>query len=112
MKAESPQTRSIAIGSEALVTGFSLIGFESMADPDLDEVRDFIDQLSQNHERAFLVVERYLAKELEDVFRPLQQEGGDILMVEVPAIHEPEKLDSWLSSRIAQKFRSSLVEGI
>jgi vacuolar-type H+-ATPase subunit F/Vma7 len=112
MNADSPQTRSIAIGSEALVTGFSLIGFESMADPDPEEVRDFIDQLTQNHGRAFLVVERYLAKELEDILRPLQQEGGDILMVEVPAIHEPDQLDSWLSSRIAQKFKVSLVEGI
>ena len=99
----------IAIGSMAVVTGFSLIGFESMADPEPDEVRQLVEQLDQGHQRAFLAVEQYLAEELKDVLRPLQKEGGEILIVEVPAIHEPARLDTWLSSRIEQKYRASLT---
>ena len=112
MADELQHTRMIAIGSMAVVTGFSLIGFESIADPEPDEVRQLLEQLDQTHERAFLFIEQYLASQLEDVIHPLQQEGGDILIFEVPAIHEPDKLSSWLSTRIAQKFRATLTEGM
>ena len=101
----------IAIGSLAVVTGFSLIGFESVADPEPEEVGELVEQLEQTHQRAFLVIEQYLAHKLKKLIHPLQQEGGDILVMEVPAIHEPEKLSTWLSSRIENKYMSSLMNG-
>ena len=82
-----------------------------MADPEIDEVMELIEQIEQAHQRAFLVIEQYLAHKLKKLIHPLQQEGGDILVMEVPAINEPEKLTSWLSSRIEKKYRSSLVGG-
>jgi vacuolar-type H+-ATPase subunit F/Vma7 len=111
MTADSPHTRMIAIGSEAVVTGFSMIGFESVADPEPDEVRELVEQLEHTHQRAFLIIEQYMAQKLKKLLHPLQQEGGDILIMEVPAINEPEKLTSWLSSRIEKKYKSSLVGG-
>ena len=111
MTAEAIQTRMIAVGSLAVVTGFSLIGFESIADPEPDEVIELVEQLEQAQQRAFLVIEQSLADKLKKLLRPLQQEGGDILVMEVPAINEPENLSTWLSSRIDKKYRSSLVNG-
>ena len=111
MSEDSLQTRMIAIGSQAIVTGFSLIGFESIADPEPDEVRELVEHLEQTHQRAFLVIEQYLAHQLKKLIHPLQQEGGDILVMEVPAIHEPEKLSTWLSSRIEKKYMSSMMNG-
>ena len=109
MDQETTHTRSIAIGSQALVRGFQLIGFEAFDDPDDQAVRDLVEELQKQQQRAFLVVEQYIANKLRDVFSPIQQEGGDILMVEVPSIHEPGKLDSFLSTRIAEKLGSHVL---
>jgi len=109
MTQDSSHTRMIAIGSLALVRGFRLIGFEALADPDRKNISVLIDDLQRHQQRAFLVVEQHLANELRDIFRPIQQEGGDILMVELPAIHEPEKLDSYLSSKIEERLGSQVL---
>jgi vacuolar-type H+-ATPase subunit F/Vma7 len=94
----------IALGSLALIRGFRLIGFEGIPNPDHEMVRRLIETMKSEQQRAFLVVEQYLADELRDVFIPIQEEGGDILMVELPSIHEPGNLDSYLSTKIETKF--------
>jgi len=109
MTQDPSHTRMIALGSLALVRGFRLIGFEALADPDEQDVRNLIDELQKHQQRAFLVVEQYLANKLRDIFCPIQQEGGDILMVELPSIHEPEKLDSYLSTKIIDKLGSQVM---
>ena len=98
----------IVIGSHALTRGFRLIGFDAMVNPESDEVRKRINDMVTHQQRAFLVVEQYIANKLRDVFRPIQQEGGDILMVELPSIHEPDRLESFLSGRIEQHFGSAM----
>jgi len=100
----------IAMGSLALVRGFRLIGFETMADPDTKDVRQLIEQLQLNQQRAFLVVEQYLADKTRQILKPVQQEGGDILMVELPSIHEPDKLNSQLTEKIRQKLGPLVLE--
>ena len=107
MAQDNNTTRMIALGSLALVRGFRLIGFEGFSHPDHQQVRQLIRQLTTEQQRAFLVVEQYLADELRDVFTPLQQEGGEIVMMELPSIHEPENLNSFLSSKIEAKFVTS-----
>ena len=109
MTQDNNTTRMIALGSLALVRGFRLIGFEGVANPDHEEVRHLINQLVTQQQRAFLVVEQKLADKLRDVFCPIQQEGGEILMVELPSIHEPGNLDSFLSSKIESKFVTPTV---
>ena len=101
-------TRMIVIGSHALTRGFRLIGFDAMINPDSEEVRQRINDLVKQQQRAFLIVEQYIANKLRDVFSPIQQEGGDILMVELPSIHEPDRLESFLSERIEQHFGSAM----
>ena len=101
-------TQMIVIGSHALTRGFRLIGFDAMVNPDSEEVHKRINDLMKQQQRAFLVVEQYIANKLRDVFSPIQQEGGDILMVELPSIHEPDRLESFLSERIEQHFGSTM----
>ena len=104
MAQENNTTRMVALGSPALVRGFRLIGFEGFAHPDHEQVRQLIKQLVTEQQRAFLVIEQYLADELRDVFTPLQQEGGEIVLKELPSIHEPDNLHSYLSTKIEAKF--------
>jgi vacuolar-type H+-ATPase subunit F/Vma7 len=94
----------IALGSMVLVRGFRLIGFEALENPSHQEVSALIKELQIHQQRAFLAVEQSLADDMRDLFSPIQQEGGDILMVELPSIHEPEKLDSYLAEGIMQKL--------
>ena len=109
MSQDIQPTRMIALGSLALIRGFRLIGFEGFPHPDHETVRKLVAQLVMEQQRAFLVVEQYLANELRDVFLPIQQEGGEILMVELPSIHEPGNLDSYLSMQIDNKFATSAM---
>jgi len=104
MAEDNNTTRMIALGSAALVRGFKLIGFEGLSNPDHDEVRHLINQLVTQQQRAFLVIEQKLADQLRDVLCPIQQEGGEILMMELPSIHEPDNLHSYLSEKIEAKF--------
>ena len=83
MTQDTNTTRMIALGSLSLVRGFKLIGFEGLSNPDHEEVRHLINQLVSQQERAFLVIEQKLADELRDVLCPIQQEGGEILVMEL-----------------------------
>ena len=104
MTQDTSSTRMIALGSLVLARGFRLIGFEALENPNHEEVSALIKELQVHQQRAFMVVEQSLADDMQDIFRPIQQEGGDILVVELPSIHEPEKLDSYLAARIVQKL--------
>jgi len=104
MAQDTSSTRMIALGSPALARGFRLIGFEALENPNHQEASTLIKELQVRQQRAFMVVEQSLADDMRDLFAPIQQEGGDILMVELPSIHEPEKLDSYLAEGIVQKL--------
>lgn len=104
MTQDSSSTRMIVLGSPVLARGFRLIGFEALENPNHQEVSALLKELQVHQQRAFMVVEQSIADDMRDLFCPIQQEGGDILMVEIPSIHEPEKLDSYLAAGIVQKL--------
>jgi len=94
----------LALGSAELMKGFALIGFETIADADINDLRKTIDRLTRKKQRALLIVEHYLAKEGHKLLQPIFAEGGGIVVVEVPPITSPEDLVSVVSEKVKNRL--------
>ena len=110
VEGEGTVSRTIALGSAGLVRGFRLIGFETLADPSVEELTTLIEQLLRSKTRAFLIVERYLAQQAMEILNMVRSEGGGIVVVEVPPIHQPESLDSHISDKVKAMLGQGALE--
>jgi vacuolar-type H+-ATPase subunit F/Vma7 len=86
-----PPTRTIALGSAALTDGFRLIGIETVPDATPATLEDLLAQLVRNNERALLFVEDPLARSNGPWLRRVREEGGAIVITEVPSLHAPQE---------------------
>lgn len=80
----------IALGSSALMEGFALIGFETMPDANADDLEAVLAELVTSRQRAMLIVERYLARGDGRWLNQVRNEGGRIVIAEVPELHAPD----------------------
>lgn len=90
MPADAPQTRVIALGSAALMEGFALIGFETHADADVQAVESLLEQLVRDDSRALILLEQDLARSEGPWLKRVRNEGGRIVVTELPALHQPD----------------------
>ncbi len=84
-----PVTRLIAMGSAALTAGFALIGFETWPDATEEELEQLLDSLLAKRERALVLLEPYLAHCNCGALRRLRDEGGRVVVTEMPALNAP-----------------------
>ena len=82
--------RIIAMGSQALVEGFALLGFEIVADASQDDVEQVVAELLRKKEKALLFLESELACCDSGSLNRVRREGGRIVVTEVPPLHAPE----------------------
>lgn len=78
--------RMIALGSPALTEGFALIGFETHTDPAPEDVEALMGELIRNQQSALVVVEQRLARNPGRHMLRAQNEGGRIVITEIPEI--------------------------
>jgi vacuolar-type H+-ATPase subunit F/Vma7 len=78
--------RTIAIGSQALMDGFALLGMETYADIGQDALERLLNELVRGKQRALIYLQSDLAKADLPILRYLRSEGGNILISEVPDI--------------------------
>lgn len=78
--------RMIALGSSALMEGFALIGFETYADPTPEAVEELLRELLRNQQAALIVIEQGLACNPGRQLMRAQNEGGRIVITEIPEI--------------------------
>jgi vacuolar-type H+-ATPase subunit F/Vma7 len=90
MSEETPQSRMIAMGSAALMQGFALIGFETYPDADVQAVETVLEQLVREDARALLLLEDRLARSEGPWLKRVRNEGGGIVITELPALNQPE----------------------
>jgi vacuolar-type H+-ATPase subunit F/Vma7 len=83
-------TRMIALGSAALTEGFSLIGVETIPDATAEQLETLLADLVKHHEKALLFLEDYLVRDQGPWLRHVRDEGGRIVIAEVPPLHAPE----------------------
>lgn len=104
---QSVGTRMIFMGDSQLAHGFRLIGFETWADPKLEEVEKLVRDLIVRRQNAFLVIDRQIAEaELPSIQR-VRKEGGHIVVTPVPPLNEPDSFHLRIDDRLQAIFAAT-----
>jgi vacuolar-type H+-ATPase subunit F/Vma7 len=102
--------RMIAVGSAALMEGFALIGFETHVDPQPEDIEKLMRDLIRNQQAALVVIEQRLARNPGHYLVRAQNEGGRIVITEIPEIHLPEDYHSRVESLVQQILGPAALE--
>ena len=78
--------RLLAIGHRSLMDGFALLGMETHCDPTASEVDNLLTTLSRKQEKAMVYLQQDAAYEELPILHQLRNEGGNILISEIPDI--------------------------
>lgn len=95
-------TRLIFLGDAALANGFRLAGFEVFPDASVDVLDKLLKQLQAARQAAFVVLDHRLADCDCQVLGELRNEGGRILITQVPPLTDPGASSSSVDERIRQ----------
>jgi vacuolar-type H+-ATPase subunit F/Vma7 len=89
MDIASGSARLVVIGSAGLAEGFSLIGAEIHADADSAMVNEILAQLVKSGDEALVLLESHLAHAGGHWLDRLRNEGGRIVVTELPPLSAP-----------------------
>lgn len=81
--------RLVVLGSAGLTEGFSLIGAEIHADADAAKVEEVLGQLVRDGSEALVLLESSLAHAGGHWLNRLRNEGGRIVVTELPSLSTP-----------------------
>lgn len=84
-------TRILALGSAALIEGFSLIGVETLPDATAEQLETLLADIVRKKEKALVFLEHSLARSEGPWLRHVREEGGRVVIAEVPPLHAPEE---------------------
>ncbi len=82
--------RLVVLGSAGLAHGFSLIGAEVHADADPATVESVLEQLATSGDEALVLLETHLAHAGGYWLNRLRNEGGRIVITELPPLPAPQ----------------------
>ncbi len=102
--------RMIALGSAALMEGFALIGFEVHVDPAPEEIDRLMRDLLRTQQSALVVIEQRLAARPGRHLLRAQNEGGRIVITEIPELRQPENYHSRVETLVQQALGASALE--
>ncbi|MHB8622660.1 MAG: V-type ATP synthase subunit F [Sulfuricaulis sp.] len=83
-------TRMIVLGSAALAEGFGLIGVETYPDATPETLEVLLAGLFRRQEKALVFLEHDLARSEGPWLKRVREEGGRIVIAEIPPLHAPE----------------------
>ncbi|MEW8028417.1 MAG: V-type ATP synthase subunit F [Candidatus Thiodiazotropha sp.] len=92
--------RKIFVGSHALTDGFRLIGFETLTEPDSDRLDELLNRLLQERQRALLIIEQSVNHVGSKLLDQIRNEGGHVILSEVPSLQDPDEFHSDLDSQL------------
>ncbi|MES9903860.1 MAG: V-type ATP synthase subunit F, partial [Sedimenticola sp.] len=87
---EHPATRMLFMGDASLTDGFQLIGFETWPDPTTTELDHILRQLVESKQNAFIIIDSELSRRNPAMLQQIREEGGRIVVTEVPPLNDPE----------------------
>ncbi len=96
------QTRQLFFGEATLATGFRLAGFEVYPDADIQQLDSMLGELRAKRTPAFVVIDQELAASDSKQLQIVRNEGGRILLTQVPPLTHPEQMTSSVDERIQQ----------
>ena len=82
--------RLVVLGSAGLANGFSLIGAEVHADADPATVESVLERLASSGDAALVLLETHLAHAGGYWLNRLRNEGGRIVITELPPLPAPQ----------------------
>ncbi len=82
--------RVVVVGSAGLAEGFRLIGAEVHADADVGALDRVLEELARSGDAALVLLESSLARAGSPWLDRLRNEGGRIVITELPPLPSPE----------------------
>ncbi len=92
--------RNIFVGGPALTDGFRLIGFETLTDPDTQQLDRLLAELQRERQRALLIIEQSIIGMGSKLLEQIRSEGGRIVLTEVPSLHDPDTFQCELDAQL------------
>lgn len=105
------QTRLLFIGGPALTDGFRLVGFQTLTDPEVEQIDRLIETLLETRQNAFMVIEQSAEALQSKMLRQVRQEGGRIVISEVPSLQDPTCFHCELDKQIERLMGGSQITG-
>ena len=99
----------VALGSRALMRGFSLIGFETIPDATVADLTQLLDKLIAEKLRAVLVIEKGIVKGEINQLQQVRSEGGRIIIIEVPPLGSPEAFTYPVAKKVGSMLGADAV---
>ena len=107
---EAAVTRMLFLGDAALTDGFQLIGFETWADPSVEELDRILAELVEHKANAFVILDSRLAQQNSPMLRRVRAEGGRIVVTEVPQLNEPGDMRSEIDNQARSMLGNSSLD--
>lgn len=102
--------RILAIGSQALMDGFALLGIETHTDISIDALEHLLNNIVRQQERTLIYLQQNLATADIPILQRLRQEGGQVLISIIPSLHEPDNRQAPIDALIAKVIGPSALE--
>jgi len=102
--------RIIAMGSQALIEGFALLGCETHADASSEDVERILAELSRDKEKALIFLEHSLSRAGGPNLARVRKEGGHVVVSEVPPLHAPEDYKPPVEELVTRVLGPSALE--
>lgn len=96
----SPPARMLFLGEQALTDGFQLIGFETYANPNSQQIEQLLSELITQRVKAFVVLGSREAESDSPSLKRIQAEGGHIVVTQVPPLNNPEHFHSETDDKV------------
>jgi len=102
--------RIIAMGGQALIEGFALLGCETYAKATPEDVERILAELLRDKEKALLFLEHSLSRSGGPGLERVRKEGGHIVVCEVPPLQAPEDYKPPVEALVTRVLGSSALE--
>lgn len=110
MNSAASPTRMIALGAAPLMEGFALIGFETYSNASPAQLEELLEQLVRSDTRALVLLEEGLARSAGPWLNRVRNEGGNIVVTEVPALHQAQAYHPQVEDLVTAILGASALE--
>jgi vacuolar-type H+-ATPase subunit F/Vma7 len=100
----------IGFGDAALMDGFALMGIQIHANQSAAAIEKTLSELSRNKERALVFMQQNLMTEAIPMIAQLRNQGGSILICELPSLHAADQYQPAVEKLISRVLGPALTE--
>lgn len=98
------------MGGAELMQGFALLGFEVWPDARRDDVERLMLDLLQHEQKALVLLESHLAHFQTPVLKRIRENGGNIIVTEIPSLHAPDVYHPVIDDLIVQALGPNALD--